>query len=76
MTSLPRPFSNKAPVIQKFLIEIAPHGKQAYETGDTCALCGAKVTIDSFKDTISIKEYGISGMCQACQDKVFTECEE
>lgn len=34
-----------------------------------CATCGGK--IGKFKDESSEKEYGISGMCQKCQDKIF-----
>lgn len=37
-----------------------------------CATCGdGPVTRESFKDELSVKEYGISGMCQKCQDSVF-----
>lgn len=31
--------------------------------------CGEKVT--TFRDPLSMKEYGISGLCQACQDRIF-----
>lgn len=31
--------------------------------------CGGPAT--SFKNEISIREYGISALCQNCQDKVF-----
>ena len=37
----------------------------------TCATCGQDVTLDSFKDELSLKEFHISGMCQTCQDSVF-----
>ena len=36
---------------------------------EKCVTCGEKVI--SFKDTLSKKEYFISGMCQKCQDEVF-----
>ena len=37
-----------------------------------CPLCKAKINgVDDFKDQASIREYGISGMCQECQDKTF-----
>ena len=37
-----------------------------------CPLCGAEINgVDEFKDEASIREYGISGMCMACQDKAF-----
>jgi hypothetical protein len=34
-----------------------------------CALCGEDA--GEFKDELSKKESGISGMCQSCQDDVF-----
>ena len=34
-----------------------------------CVMCGEEAT--KFKNALSAKEYGISGMCQKCQDKVF-----
>ena len=36
---------------------------------EICPTCNNKV--GDFKDDLSKKEYKISGMCQACQDKVF-----
>ena len=37
-----------------------------------CPLCNAKINgIDDFRDEASIREYKISGMCMACQDKTF-----
>lgn len=37
-----------------------------------CPLCNAEINgIDEFKDEASMREYGISGFCQACQDKTF-----
>jgi len=37
-----------------------------------CVMCPEEVDLDSFKDEISLKEFHISGMCQTCQDKVFS----
>jgi hypothetical protein len=34
-----------------------------------CFACESEV--HSFRDTISVKEYAISGMCQECQDTTF-----
>jgi len=42
--------------------------------GRSCVICGGRA--DTFKDALSEKEFGISGMCQACQDSVFCEPEE
>ena len=38
--------------------------------------CGKIVTEASFRDSISLKEYGISKLCQECQDSVFNEPDE
>lgn len=38
-----------------------------------CPICLEKINYDDFKDTISKKEFGISGICQKCQDKIFTD---
>lgn len=34
-----------------------------------CVSCGKNA--HAFKDALSEKEYGISGLCQPCQDSVF-----
>ena len=36
-----------------------------------CPRCAGEIKMEDFKDPLSIKEYGISGMCQACQDGMF-----
>jgi hypothetical protein len=36
-----------------------------------CPFCKKKVYEKDFKDALSKKEYGISGLCQVCQDSVF-----
>jgi superfamily II helicase len=38
-----------------------------------CPICFEKVDIDDFKDTLSRKEYKISGICSDCQNKIFKE---
>ena len=45
----------------------------------TCVSCGAEnITEESFRDSVSLREFHISGLCQVCQDKVFgfEECME
>jgi len=37
--------------------------------GDVCAICGGPAV--EFDDKLSEKEYTISSMCQACQNKFF-----
>lgn len=34
-----------------------------------CVFCGNEIC--GFKDKISVVEFGISGLCQECQDKTF-----
>lgn len=37
-----------------------------------CSMCGSsKVKYNDFKDSLSWKEFQISGMCQKCQDDFF-----
>jgi hypothetical protein len=37
-----------------------------------CPFCGKLVNaVTGFRDELSRKEFRISGLCQACQDKVF-----
>jgi hypothetical protein len=36
-----------------------------------CPFCGK--TVGEFRDALSEKEFSISGLCQECQDKFFTE---
>jgi hypothetical protein len=43
--------------------------REASRKGSTCVTCGGEAT--EFKDALSRKEYGISGMCQKCQDSFF-----
>jgi hypothetical protein len=67
-------FENKSPEMVEMLQRMAdamgiPGPKAA--TMKCCALCGQNAW--EFKDELSKKEYGISGMCQKCQDKVFEE---
>jgi hypothetical protein len=38
-----------------------------------CPFCKKEIKGKEFRDLLSLKEYGISGLCQDCQDEVFTE---
>ena len=38
-----------------------------------CISCGKAIDLHDFKDMLSLKEYGISGLCQSCQDVAFQE---
>lgn len=33
--------------------------------------CGKPIVDGEFRDVLSLKEYKISGLCQACQDQIF-----
>lgn len=36
-----------------------------------CPFCGEIINMNDFTDTLSIKEFHISGLCQRCQDNFF-----
>ena len=38
-----------------------------------CVTCPNDINDMDFRDELSVKEYGISGMCQECQDSIFGE---
>jgi len=58
------------PDLNKPAFKIFPEMAERVIRGD-CSFCGEPV--GKFRDGLSRKEYGISGMCQKCQDKVFSE---
>jgi len=41
---------------------------------ESCSVCKQPVT--EFKNAVSSREYEISGMCQKCQDLVFSDRED
>jgi uncharacterized CHY-type Zn-finger protein len=68
----------KSPEINNFLDQtaVANFGRSRTESMNrrSCVTCGKPA--NEFRDELSRKEYGISGMCQDCQDIVFVEPEE
>ena len=65
----------RAPELQEFIDTTA---KKAFGRTQTesleqhvCVYCGKPA--GEFRDELSKKEYGISGLCQKCQDEVFGE---
>ena len=50
--------------------QIFPEMMERVEAGN-CPTCNQPIAIDSFRDSLSRKEFQISGMCQKCQDSVF-----
>jgi len=63
-----RPMSDKSPEIKKLINTIFP-GTQECIDQNICPIC--KQPITEFRNSKSIHEYEISGMCQDCQDKEF-----
>ena len=59
--------------LDKFKEEVAfkvfGRSKVLAVAGNQCVKCGELAT--NFSDEISRKEYGISGLCQCCQDEIF-----
>jgi len=41
-----------------------------------CPFCGKKINFDDFEDELSLKEFIQSGICQHCQNDVFSEDNE
>jgi len=67
--------ATKHPAIEGILEDV---GKIAYGRSrvksiktNICVVCGKPAS--RFRDELSRKEFTISGLCQGCQDKVFTE---
>jgi len=63
--------TKKAPAIEGFLEGMA--GRTTAIRGNRCVRspfgCGGPA--NEFRDSLSVREYQISGLCQACQDRVF-----
>ena len=65
-----KPFESKSPELADFLAKMTPSGKDP-RLG-CCATCGKQIDPDrDFRDTLSLREWTISGMCQVCQDSIF-----
>ena len=50
--------------------ELFGRGRKVAMDNQMCGMCGDDA--NHFTDELSRKEYGISGMCQSCQDGVFS----
>lgn len=64
----------KAPEIEREIDNLLPAqllGRRNSIELDQCVLCCKPV--NGFRDELSCREFTISGMCQACQDRVFEE---
>lgn len=58
------------PDLNKPVFRLFPIAKDMVRAG-ACPMCHKDILMQGFRDSLSIKEYGISGLCQSCQDKVF-----
>lgn len=61
--------TEKANEINNMLYRIIGLDRAESISNDICVSCGGVVA--EFRDALSKKEYTISGLCQACQDKIF-----
>lgn len=58
-----------ADLMSKFFPEAVNNVKEHY-----CPFCGKEINpATEFRDPLSLKEYSISGLCQDCQDEVFSD---
>ncbi len=67
--------SPKAPAIENLLTALSGADRRAVIKSSKCMPapigCGQEVCLMNFDNELSIKEYGISGLCQNCQDEFF-----
>jgi len=59
----------KATQIDSLLTTLTGRDRKDMIRNRQCMTCGGCAYY--FRDNLSKKEYGISGMCQGCQDQVF-----
>jgi hypothetical protein len=68
--TLPKVHGNKSPEMRKALKELFPKEEEQIALGN-CPFCQNPIQEGDFRDALSRKEFGISGLCQECQDKTF-----
>jgi uncharacterized CHY-type Zn-finger protein len=68
--TLQKPYHNKSDEMKKFLESTA---EGALVKLKLCPFCQKPIKEKDFRDELSIREYGISGLCQSCQDDFFGE---
>lgn len=55
-------------------MQVAGFGEEVKEVeAGNCPLCRQPVDITEFKDSVSRREFEISGMCASCQRDVFSD---
>lgn len=66
-----KPMDNKTPEMKDAIESIFPGTKQAIDECK-CPMCKSKINVNrDFRDTLSQREYLISGLCQNCQDSIW-----
>ena len=59
--------------MSKKIMKKAGFGKEVEKVEqERCPFCGRQVKMEEFRDALSRKEFQMSGLCQACQDKIFS----
>lgn len=61
--------TKKSAAIDGLLTALTGRSRPQTIRSGTCVFCKDPDT--NFRDTLSEREYAISGMCQKCQDKMF-----
>ena len=62
--------------VEVFMRKAFPEEMKNRDEGK-CPFCGKVIDPEKeFRDELSKREFKISGLCQKCQDEVFTEPEE
>ena len=64
----------KSPAMESALENFAQTMFGRSRSGSVCVTCGSdKVSREDFRTPLDWKEFGISRMCQKCQDSIFGE---
>lgn len=68
---------SKSPAMEKFCEHMVQSMFGRSRQGNVCVSCGSdKIKPEDFTDKLSLKEFGISRLCQKCQNSVFVEEDE
>jgi hypothetical protein len=71
---LPKPMANKTQEIKDAIEDMFPGTAKAIAE-HKCPSCKADIDPQSFRDQMSRREFGISGLCQVCQDSIWNRGE-
>lgn len=61
----------KKPGVERLLTALTGKDRVEIIHNKRCVTCD-RVMVLPFRDAISVREYTISGMCQVCQDEMFS----